>query len=101
MAGLTCSTTRPVRPGEDRCPGIEPGRPGIRALFHGPSLQNHGASLSSCLNPREIELTPMGQPAMMDASRQLERASGERHETGEEEPRMDTEMVVTGAIVDS
>jgi hypothetical protein len=38
---------------------------------------------------------------MMDASRQLERASEGRHETGEEEPRMDTEMVVTGAIVDS
>jgi hypothetical protein len=38
---------------------------------------------------------------MMDASRQLERASEERHETDEEEPRMDTEMVVTGAIVDS
>jgi hypothetical protein len=38
---------------------------------------------------------------MMDASRQLERASEERHETDEEEPRMDAEMVVTGAIVDS
>jgi len=52
-------------------------------------------------NPLENALTQAGSAAMMDASGQLRHASVERLGTGEEERGMDTEMVVTGAIVDS
>jgi hypothetical protein len=38
---------------------------------------------------------------MMDASGQVKQASEDRPDSGEEEQSMDTEMVVTGAIVDS
>jgi hypothetical protein len=54
-----------------------------------------------CDNLGETELTSVSPPAMMDASGQPINTSGVRLDVGEEEPAMDTEFVVTGAIVDS